>query len=402
MKQPNKLSSLIPYDQLLLEQKIATEKNSDSGLSQVHDALNLDFLLKLALMPDYHHGYLLPIGGVALLDRVISPKYVGYDIGCGMCGIVTDVDMKDVIPDNVAGRNIYDKMLSKIPVGMNWHDTAIDYYVFESAMGDKNLEKAVSKRICVQLGTLGGGNHFLEIGSNSENKLSVVLHSGSRRPGWEVAHRYMALANEEDKHLPNGFLDLNGNLGESYVEDMTFFLDYALLNRKIMMKEALDILGFRASEVNTLISERMINENHNHAIVYQNSTVLHRKGATPAEKGVKGVIPGNILVGTAITVGLGNEEYLSSASHGAGRTFSRKAAKKELDNNPGLMAEIEEKMRDIICPRLPQINDELPNAYKDLDQVLSYQDGIVVDVLDRIKPKIVVKGIKEKRKKKTT
>jgi tRNA-splicing ligase RtcB len=157
MSRLDKLASLVPYHQLLLEQSLATKEGSDSGLGQVHDALNLEFLIKLALMPDYHHGYLLPIGGVALLDGVISPSYVGFDLGCGVCCIVTDAQFRDVFKDMKNGRRIYNKILKEIPVGMTWHESGTDYNKFKSAGGFKELDKIIETRLNTQLGTLGGG-----------------------------------------------------------------------------------------------------------------------------------------------------------------------------------------------------------------------------------------------------
>jgi tRNA-splicing ligase RtcB len=391
-----KLASLIPYEQLKMEQALASEEDSDSGLSQVHDALDLDFLIKLALMPDYHKGYLLPIGGVALLDGVISPNYVGYDIGCGMCCVITDLEFQDVFQNMENGRRIYNEIIKAIPVGMTWHESGIDYDKFKSAGGFKDLDKMIETRINTQLGTLGGGNHFIEIGFNKKGKLGVTIHSGSRKSGWWVGQHYMALAKNEEKQFPNGFLDSRGDLGIAYWEDMEFFLKYALENRKIMMERILEVLGFTSKDIKKMLSTGMINENHNHAVFY-GSKILHRKGATPAYKGVKGVIPGNILAGTYITEGLGNEEYLCSASHGAGRRNSRKAAKKRFAEEKGLVEETRKQMSEIICPRLNKIRDELPFAYKDVESVIALQEGIVIKTLDHITPRIVVKGEEEKR-----
>lgn len=315
-----------------------------------------------------------------------------------MCCIVTDLDFFEVIPDNKAGRAIYDKILKVIPVGMTWHKYSQGYGDFKSAIGDKKLDEMVNSRVQLQLGTLGSGNHFAEIGRNTANKLTVTLHSGSRKPGWWLGQYYMNLTKKEDRHLPTGFLDLKSEFGQAYVQDLAFALEYALENRRAMMNAILCILDLSTKEIIRLMTKEMINENHNHAIVNDDGTVLHRKGATPAEKGVRGVIPGNILTGTVITEGLGNEKFLSSASHGAGRAASRKAAKKAFVDDPKLMEEMEERMKDIICPRLFNIRDELPHAYKDLDRVLSYQEGVVIKVIDRITPKIVVKGEEEKKR----
>ena len=286
---------------------------------------------------------------------------------------------------------------------MTWHETGIDYNKFKSAGGFKELDKMIETRLHTQLSTLGGGNHFIEIGFNSKGKLAATIHSGSRKSGWWVGQHYMRLAKKEEKHLPDGFLEYGGDLGMAYWKDMNFFLEYALENRKIMMQRVLEILGFSQKGINEMIRTRMVNENHNHAIIHTGDEILHRKGATPAEAGVKGVIPGNILAGTYITEGLGNVEYLSSASHGAGRKGSRKASKKRFEEEKDLVKKTREQMSEIICPRLNRIRDELPFAYKNVESVIALQEGIVINTLDHITPRIVVKGEEEnKRKEKKT
>ena len=386
----SKLSTLIPIHEL-----------EHSCQQQIYNALNLDFVLKLAIMPDAHTGYLLCIGGVALLDGITSPNYVGYDVGCGMCCIVTDILFREAFKDMRAGRKVYERILEAVPVGKgNWHKVGPDYKEFKSAGGFKKLDKMIESRLHVQLGTLGSGNHFIEIGPNKDGYLTVVLHSGSRKPGWWVGDHYMSLAFNEDKHLPNGFLDMDGDLGPAYFEDMNFFLEYALENRRIMMEQVLNVLGFRPKDISEMMRTRMINENHNHAVVSNNGLYLHRKGATPSEIGEFGVVPGNMCIGTCITKGLGNDEFLKSASHGAGRKMSRGDANRRWKaDEKGYREQAEKMMKGIVGPRLSDVKDEVPAAYKDLDQVIGRQAGIVLTVMDRIKPDpghrpsmIVVKG----------
>jgi tRNA-splicing ligase RtcB (3'-phosphate/5'-hydroxy nucleic acid ligase) len=366
MSNLHKLKTLLPLEEL-----------EQSAQGQIYDALNLDFLKVLAIMPDCHTGYSLPIGGVALLDNVISPAYVGYDIGCGMCCVVTDVDINDIGYDK---DYILDELYKRITVGFDCRDKGLDYKEFKSAMiGNKKLNKKVNERLYVQLGTLGGGNHFIEVGYNRNGKVCVTIHSGSRNPGHSVASYWMKLSKNVDKHLPNGFLDLGGEYGQDFLKDMTFMQEYALNNRKVMMKIVLDVLGLKGDN-------GMINENHNHAIV-TNEGVLHRKGATPADKDQLGVIPGNMTDGVFITKGLGNEEYLCSASHGAGRKFSRKRAKELID-----FEQVKKEMEGITCRLKKGQIDESRGAYKDINMVIERQEGIVVDVVDHITPVISMKG----------
>ena len=364
-----KLRSLIPMEEL-----------EWSAQNQIYDALKLDFLITLAIMPDCHTGYSLPIGGVALLDHVISPGYVGYDEGCGMCYILTRL-----LADDFFKRE--KKKYESIPVGFNSREKPLVYDDFKSASGNKKLNEKVESRLWVQIGTLGGGNHFIEIGENREGYITITIHSGSRNIGHSIASHYMKLSKSVDKDLPNGFLHLNGDVGQQYLQDMNFALAYALANRKVMMGDVLDLFGFNSAEKNTLINIHMVNENHNHAIVDNNGHVLHRKGATPAEQGQVGIIPGSMKTGVYVTEGLGNPHYLYSASHGAGRKMARKAAKKKIT-----MERFTDQMNGIVAKVTHEQKDEAPDAYKNLHKVIKEQEGIVIKTIDYAKPLINVKG----------
>ncbi|MCK5018481.1 MAG: RtcB family protein, partial [Candidatus Peribacteraceae bacterium] len=204
-----------------------------------------------------HTGYSLPIGGVALLDRVISPAYVGYDIGCGMCCIVTRIVARKLTARQ--REKIYKKILDQIPVGFNVRSNSLEYKEFKSAVGKRDLDNQVRDRLQIQLGTLGTGNHFIELGENREGFVVITIHSGSRNPGYTVGSHYMFLANNEDKTVPNGFLSMNHELGQAYLQDLLFCQQYALDNRKTMMEMIVKILGESWKE----LGHKMINENHN-------------------------------------------------------------------------------------------------------------------------------------------
>lgn len=374
MSKLKKLFSLIPIHEL-----------EQSAQQQIYNVLELDFMLKLAIMPDCHTGYTLPIGGVALLDDVISPEYVGYDEGCGMCCIITDIDISELGGWD-AKVKIFNKIYDTVPLGVGQgHSSYQDYDEFHSASGDKELNKMVNDKLNLQIGTLGSGNHFIEIGYNNDNKVVVVIHSGSRNIGHSIATYYMNLSKNVDIDLPQGYLHLNGSYGQQFLHDQNFALEYALENRKRMMYDVLRILKFSEKEISEYM-RTMINENHNHAVMTKEG-VLHRKGATPAEYGVFGVIPGTMKSGTYITKGLGNATYLSSASHGAGRKMSRTKAKKSIK-----LHQHKEWMKGIVAKVDHGTLDEAHGAYKNLRNVIKAQDGIVVDVVDYVKPLINVKG----------
>jgi len=372
-----KLKTLIPLQDL-----------EQSAQQQIYDALELDFLKTLAIMPDCHTGYTLPIGGVALLDNVISPEYVGYDIGCGMCCITTEKKVKKLKPRRL--HEIFDSIYELIPVGVGVPRKTPydDIEHFISASGNKDLNKKVNQRQYIQVGTLGAGNHFIELGANQEGFLTVTIHSGSRNPGHSIAGHYMQLSKNEDKDLPNGFLHFDSDLGQAYAQDLSWALQFALDNRKLMMTEVLEILNFQPFEIRNYIrsSNTFINENHNNATIRKDG-ILHRKGATPAEKDVLGVIPGTMKSGVYITKGLGNEEFLSSASHGAGRKMSRNQAKKTF-----VLDQHKSWMKGIIAKVEKSTLDECHGAYKDVTKVIKAQEGIVIEVVDYIKPLINIKG----------
>lgn len=404
---------------------------------QIESALALPCMVHLAVMPDAHAGYDLCIGGVALLDGHISPSFVGYDIGCGMCHVNTGLPADEVLPDEAARQLLFDRLRLAIPVGTATRAPGeYDLPRFTSASGDAQLTDAVNARQTIQLATLGGGNHFLEVGVNNRGEIGVTVHSGSRRSGWDIGAWYMKQGR---------LFQLDSRLGRAYRQDMDWALDYALRNRRLMLEHALraladvhrqlartthkrparpakpagrtgtaDLFGptvqpdanpsaisrpqppLAEQEISLLLG-RMINENHNHAVVLDQPgdqpgpsggpLVLHRKGATPADAGQPGIIPANQRDGVYVTEGLGNAEYLSSASHGAGRRMSRNQAQRTIP-----LERFRSQMRGIVCRADKGVLDEAPDAYKPIAQVLAAQDGVLVRIIDHFRPLVVLKG----------
>lgn len=303
---------------------------------------------------------------------------------CGVCNVITDLRADDVLTDIKIKQKIFDKIYEVIPVGFNSHENCIPINI-ETASGDKDLDKKVTEKWVKQLGTLGGGNHFVEIGGNQNGFLSVTIHSGSRGCGHAIADFYMKKSRVVDMDLPDGFFHLNSEYGVKYLKDMNMMLDYALANRKVMMKRILEIFGINGERKETLLFN-MINETHNHAIVNGN-TVTCRKGATESHAGQMGIIPSDMKNGVYIVKGLGNEEYLCSSSHGCGRLGSRRWAREQLT-----LDEFKDMMRGIVAKVDKSTLDEAPLAYKNADYVIGAQKGIVIDVMDFISPLINIKG----------
>ena len=351
-----------------------SEVESDA-LRQIYNVAALPEIKRMVILPDVHTGYDLPIGCAVLAAGCISPSFVGYDIGCGMLhqNIGPDVD---ILADEAGRREVYSRILEFIPVGLGGKFRKIqDCAEFESASGDKSLTRKVSDIAPVQVGTLGAGNHFIEIGLNNLGEYGITIHSGSRNAGHAIASHYMALGR---------LFELDSRNGRHYAEDMGWALDYALENRKRMLESVLRAIFSGAVP---RFSAPFINENHNHAVILKRGEVLHRKGATPADQGQLGIIPINQRDGTYITRGLGNEAFLCSASHGAGRTMSRNAARKLIA--PDRLAG---QMRGIICRTDKSVCDEGPDAYKSADTVIARQNGLLVEVVDHFRPVLVVKG----------
>jgi tRNA-splicing ligase RtcB len=246
----------------------------------------------------------------------------------------------------------------------------------------------LKSRAIRHLGTLGSGNHFIELGydDKSGKELWLIIHSGSRGIGHTVAKKYMIRASgsskksEYERTFP---LDVNSRLGREYLNVLNFGLNYALLNRMEMSYKVIGALEdvFRQKVGNEL----WVNKNHNHAI-YERGFFIHRKGATPAGKNERGIIPGNMRDGSFLVVGKGSREFMNSSSHGAGRAMSRSEAKKRYS-----MGQFEESMRGIRGNISEKTLDELPMAYKDIFKVMDAQKKSV-KVLKRIRPIINWKG----------
>lgn len=361
--------------------KIYSDAIDPKATHQFFDALERDFAISGALMPDAHAGYTLPIGGVIKTKDVIVPAWVGYDVGCGMCSIRTNIQLGETNNENK--QQILNDILKVIPVGFNHRKRPLSW-----RMGNKHTKFAeklfYDRGGFKQLGTLGGGNHFIDIGYDEEQSIYVIIHSGSRGIGHDIAGYYMKLAangNHPEWHY--GF-DINSKNGEDYFNDMSFMLDFALENRVKMIKEIENVFKntFKHSQFHW---DSLINRTHNHADI-KGDCIIHRKGATHAEKGMMGVIPGNMRDGSFIVEGLGNEESLCSSSHGAGRILSRGQAKKSLDYE-----EFKDQMKDVVINSSEGNLDEAPDAYKNIFEVMELQKELV-SIKAHIKPIINIKG----------
>jgi tRNA-splicing ligase RtcB len=363
------------------------------AINQFHDAISNDWVVKAALMPDSHLGYSLPIGGVVAVDGYILPSWVGYDIGCGMSAIQTIYKLSDFTPH--IKQYTHAMIHREIPVGLGRNHDSIQQCNLDPSKLSCIPKMFFETKGLKDIGTLGSGNHFIELGYDEQDNVWIVIHSGSRSFGYAVADYWMksaSLANDSKKTEGHFALKVNSNEGKMYINDMNFCLDYALENRKKMLFAIGKVLirEFERKQVDdgkeALILDSLINRNHNHA-EFVDGLYIHRKGATHSNKDMYGVIPGSMGVGSFIVKGKGNIDSLCSSSHGAGRRFSRNEARRTLS-----MDQFQQQMTGIVADVNSKTLDESPMAYKDVFEVLDAQKDLI-EIIHHIKPIINVKGV---------
>jgi len=387
---------------------ISTEKKpimlwlSDADEGTLEQAQNLAnhpcTFSHVALMPDSHVGYGMPIGGVLATQNAIIPNAVGVDIGCGMCSLrtsLTQISRSSLIA-------ILADIKTIIPRGHKWHKNSQGDWL--STREQQQLHNTIVEReyenSLQQLGTLGGGNHFIEIQKGSDGHIWIMIHSGSRNLGKTVAEHYNHKAIELNKKFKQGipkkwqldYLPLNSEESQIYLKEMQTCVNFAFLNRKKMMDWVKEAFFYNFGGHKPVSFSNFINIPHNYAALethFGQEVWVHRKGATLASKGLLGIIPGSQGTKSYIVEGLGNAESFESCSHGAGRKMGRREAKRKLDlneeidfmNAQGIIHEIT-STRDL---------DEAASAYKDIDQVMENQKDRVKIVWE-MTPRGVIKG----------
>ena len=352
----------------------------------------------LAFMPDVHGGMGMPIGGVLASKKVVVPNAVGVDIGCGMCAVKTNLRADDISRD-VIRKEIMSGIRARIPLGMDHHTELQDEALMPQGHDIDKLHVVSRQYVSArrQVGTLGGGNHFIELQKDDDGFLWIMLHSGSRNLGKQVGDYYNKLAEElnamyhtaVDPAWQMHFLPLGSKEFTAYWKEMSYCVDFALCNRQLMMDRIKEIIADAIPEVEF---EPKINIAHNYAAWehhYGNDVIVHRKGAVRAREGEIGIIPGSQGTSSYIVEGLGCPESFMSSSHGAGRLMSRTEAIKTLS----LEKEIEMLDSKGIIHGIRSQNhlDEAASAYKNIDEVMANQQDLV-RILTRLSPIAVVKG----------
>ena len=368
----------------------------------------------VALMPDAHQGYGMPIGGVVAALNAVIPAAVGVDIGCGMIAVETDVPAER-FADMSFRRAFQERLKARIPVGEGESHAQVqqwDGFEQYTANNGARCELWPSKLDRMNLGTLGGGNHFIELqkstplreGEAHESKVWMMIHSGSRNLGKRIEEHYHRIAARmcERFHAPLAdpalaFLPIEEQPGHDYFTDMLFALRYANENRRRMMEAMKETFLESVPEAAFL---RTIDIHHNYAAFEEHfgqKVCVHRKGATSAKLDEVGIIPGSMGTASYIVRGLGNPASFMSCSHGAGRAMSRTAASTNLT-----VEDCDKAMEGIVCERWHKFKgfgkakgmldlSEAPQAYKDIEGVIAAELDLV-EPLVRLVPLASLKG----------
>jgi tRNA-splicing ligase RtcB len=381
------------------------------ALQQIRNISTLPILAgHIAIMPDVHFGMGATVGSVIPTKGAIIPAAVGVDIGCGMVAMKTQLNASD-LPESL--KKVRSQIERDVPVGFNFHrdmvspgkqgleglalKRRIDSLVprFDTLKIMERIGKFDHKRMWNQLGTLGGGNHFIELCLDENQSVWIMLHSGSRNVGKTVGEAAVAtardLARKNQVHLPDrdlAWLDQGTAEFDEYVTALGWCQEYAALNRDIMLhlvKRALEQALGRKIEA----AVEAINCHHNYANLEEHFGAkiwVTRKGAVSAREGQLGIIPGSMGVKSYIVRGKGHADAYASCSHGAGRRMSRGEAKRRFSQD-----DLAQQTAGVECRKDSGVIDEIPGAYKSIDEVMQAQTDLV-EVVHTLKQVLCVKG----------
>jgi tRNA-splicing ligase RtcB len=369
-----------------------------SALDQLKNIAALPWVFKhVAVMPDVHFGKGATVGSVIAMKDAVAPAAVGVDIGCGMAAVRTNLTASD-LPDSLS--LLRHRVEQAIPVGFASHSKVVKYAekqpLFKEfhLLTDKVQDRLGKAR--KQMGTLGGGNHFIELcldtgSEDEEGKVWLMLHSGSRNIGKTLAEIHIGRARKlaHNAKLPDRdlavFLAGTPEM-DAYRRDLFWAQRYARANREVMLKLYQDVVGTMFPQVRF---DEPITCHHNYVaeeIHFGDEVLVTRKGAISAREGELGIIPGSMGTRSFIVRGRGNPDAFCSASHGAGRQMSRGKAKKQFS-----VDDLRAQTEGVECRKDQAVLDEIPGAYKDIDQVMDYQRDLV-EVVAELKQVMCVKG----------
>ena len=398
----------MPVQQVLTDQrvpvKIWTNDVDERSREQLLNIASMPFIHHhVAAMPDVHLGIGATIGSVIATHKAIIPAAVGVDIGCGMVAARLSITANDL--DEKSLKNVFEQITRDVPVGRAQHaDDRILVSAakpFEAALmnlTDRHPEllKSFGKfsKWTNQMGTLGGGNHFIEVCIDEVDQVWVMLHSGSRGIGNALADYFIKLARKDMErwmiHLPDRDLAYFPEGTEhfaDYVEAVHWAQDYAMQNRQSMLELVLSALKRHLPPFK--VTTEVVNCHHNYVAKehhYGENVWVTRKGAIRARMGDIGIVPGSMGTRSYIVTGKGNPDSFCSSAHGAGRRMSRTAAEKFFTE-----ADLAQQTTGVICRKDKGVLDEIPGAYKDIDQVMHDQSDLV-EILHTLKQLVCVKG----------
>ncbi|MGW2786918.1 RtcB family protein [Streptomyces populi] len=374
----------------------------DVALRQLQNVATLPWIKGLAVMPDVHYGKGATVGSVIAMRDAVCPAAVGVDIGCGMSAVKTSLTAND-LPGDLS--RLRSKIEEAIPVGRGMHDSPVTPDRFHGLAtagwddfwgrfgGVADAVKFREERAVKQMGTLGGGNHFVEVCIDSDGSVWLMLHSGSRNIGKELAEHHIGVAQKLPHNQGLVDRDLAVFVADTpqmaaYRNDLFWAQEYARNNRTLMMALLKDVVRKEFKKAKPTF-EPEISCHHNYVAEerYEGMDLLvTRKGAIRAGSGEFGIIPGSMGTGSYIVKGLGNEKSFNSASHGAGRRMSRNAAKRRFSTK-----DLEEQTQGVECRKDSGVVDEIPGAYKPIEQVIEQQRDLV-QVVAKLKQVVCVKG----------
>ena len=371
----------------------------ENAYRQIANLASLPFVYHhIALMPDCHAGMGMPIGGVLPTKDVVIPNAVGVDIGCGMRAVKTNVRAA-MIEEEFLRKIIMRGIRERIPLGMDHHEELQDEKYLPEGFDIDKMQVVKNHYVSIhrQVGTLGGGNHFIELQKDQDGWLWIMIHSGSRNLGKQVGDYYNKQAKwfnelyysrvEPDIQLP--FLPLKTPEFNNYWREMEYCIAFAKCNRKLMMERIEEVIFDALPDVEF---EPAIDIAHNYAAWenhFGHNCIVHRKGAVRAREGETGIIPGSMGTSSYIVEGLGNPDSFMSSSHGAGRAMSRTQA----INTLCLDDEIKKMDAKGIVHGLRNQRDldEAASAYKDIDKVIALEADLV-KIKTKLEPIAVIKG----------
>ncbi len=398
----------MPIKQIITKGKVPVNIYTDdidmAAYNQLLNISTLPFIFShIAAMPDVHCGIGATVGAVIPTKQAIIPAAVGVDIGCGMNAVKLSLKAHQ-LPDNL--KNLRLLIEEQVPVGFNAHSdkhlrlaacepfkNRIDAILEQHPHILKHANK-VNQKWMSQMGTLGGGNHFIEICLDQNKDVWIMLHSGSRGIGNAIGTYFIALAKKDMgvhlKNLPDkdlAYLNEGTKHFHDYLEAVSWAQDYAYANRREMMNIIINVL--KANLPPFQITEEAINCHHNYVEKeehYGEKIYVTRKGAIRAGLGELGIIPGSMGARSYIVKGKGEKSSFHSCAHGAGRKLSRTAAKNKFS-----IDDLKNQTKGVECRKDKHVLDEIPGAYKNIDEVMANQDDLV-DVLYELRQVICIKG----------